>query len=261
VATGTGASGTVNHLELWIDGNKYGNYSGASMDASVPLAAGSHAITVIEVDSKGSYVKSNTVNVTVSGSSGGCQAPSTPGVNVCSPVQGATTGSPVTVIAAGEGLGGKPSDHMELWIDGSKIGDYKGAQLNTSVPLAPGSHAITVIEDGTPSGNAVKSNTVNITVTASGGCAAPGTPGVNLCSPTQGETTGSPVAVIAAGTGASGTVNHLELWVDGSKIGDYNGATMNSQVSLAAGSHAVTVIEVDSKWNYVKSNTANITVQ
>jgi hypothetical protein len=55
----------VDHLELWIDGNKVANYSGASMNASVPLAAGSHAITVIEVDTNWNYVKSNTVNVVV----------------------------------------------------------------------------------------------------------------------------------------------------------------------------------------------------
>jgi phage tail tube protein FII len=258
MASGTGASGTVNHLELWIDGTKIGIYSGATMNASVPLAAGSHALTVIEVDSKGSYVKSNVVNITVGGTTGGCAAPNAPGVNVCSPTQGATVSSPVTVTATGTGASGTVN-HLELWIDGTKIAIYSGATMNASVALVAGSHAITVIEVDSK-GNYVKSSVVNVTV-GSGACGAPSSPGVTVCSPAQGATVGSPVTVIAAGKGASGTVNHLELWIDGTKIGNYSGATMNASVPLAAGSHAITVIEVDSKGAYVKSNVVNIVVK
>jgi hypothetical protein len=131
--------------------------------------------------------------------------------------------------------------------------------MNASVPLAAGSHAITVIEVDS-NWNSVKSNTVNVTVAAAP-CGAPSSPGVNVCSPTQGESVSSPVTVIASGTGASGTVDHLELWIDGNKIGNYGGASMNASVPLATGSHSLTVIEVDSNWNYVKSNAVNIVVQ
>jgi hypothetical protein len=72
---------------------------------------------------------------------------------------------------------------------------------------------------------------------------------------------GSPVTVIAAGKGASWTVNHLELWIDGIKIGNYSGATMSASVPLAAGSDAITVIEVDSKGSYVKSSVVSIVVK
>jgi len=56
--------GEVNHLELWIDGNKIGNYPGASMNANVRLAGDPHAATVVEVDSQLHYVKSNPVTLT-----------------------------------------------------------------------------------------------------------------------------------------------------------------------------------------------------
>ncbi|MGA2352621.1 MAG: FG-GAP-like repeat-containing protein [Terracidiphilus sp.] len=258
IASGTGASGSVNHLELWIDGTKIGNYSGATMNASVPLAVGSHALTVIEVDSNWNYVKSTVVNITVGGTSGGCAAPNAPGVNVCSPTQGETVSSPLTVTAAGTGASGTVN-HLELWIDGTKIGDYSGATMNAKVPLPVGSHAVTVIEVDSK-GAYIKSNVVNVTVEA-GSCGAPSSPGVTVCSPAQGVTVESPVTVTAAGKGASGTVNHLELWIDGAKIGDYSGATMNASVPLPVGSHAVTVIEVDSQWNYVKSNVINVVVK
>jgi hypothetical protein len=84
-------------------------------------------------------------------------------------------------------------------------------------------------------------------------CDAPSSPGVNVCSPTSGETVTSPVTFIASGTGASGTVNHLELWIDGTKIGNYDGSTMEASVAEGVGSHTATVVEVDSEGNYVKS--------
>jgi len=255
-ASGTGASGTVNHLELWIDGTKNGNYDGNFMQTFVSLNDGTHALTVVEVDSKGNYIKSNVVNITVS-SPYGCSGPSSPGVNVCSPLGGQTVSSPVPVIAAGTGASGIVN-HLELWIDGSKQANYSGASMDASVPLASGAHAITVVEVDSK-GAYVKSNAVNITV-GSGPCQAPSTPGVNVCSPAQGAKVGSPLTVTAAGAGV-GTVDHLELWIDGSKIGNYPGAMMNASVPLSAGSHAITVIEVDTTYSYVKSNVVNVTVQ
>jgi phage tail tube protein FII len=255
VAAGTGASGSVNHLELWIDNAKIGNYTGAEMNTSVTVATGTHQATVVEVDSSGNYVKSTPVNFTVGGST--CPPPSAPGVNVCSPTPNSDVSSPVTFIAAGTGASGTVN-HLELWIDNTKIGNYTGAEMNTSVSLAAGSHQATVVEVDS-SGNYVKSTPVNFTVGASS-CTPPSAPGVNVCSPTPNADVSSPVTFIAAGTGASGTVNHLELWIDNGKIGNYTGAEMNTSVSVAAGSHQVTVVEVDSKGNYVKSTPVNFTV-
>jgi hypothetical protein len=256
-AAGTGASGTVNHLELWIDGNKIGNYSGSTMSTSTPLTAGSHSLSVVEVDSAGAYVKSNPVSFTV-GSNGGCAAPSSPGVNVCSPTQGETTSSPVTVIASGTGASGAVN-HLELWVDGAKIGNYNGGNMNISLNLQPGSHQLSVVEVDSK-GAYVKSNPVTFTVGSSNGCAAPSSPGVDVCQPTQGETTQSPVMVTATGTGASGAVDHLELWVDGNKIGNYSGSSMKTTVALGDGSHTLSVVEVDSKGSYVDSNPVTFTV-
>jgi|GEM_PF-2205991 len=255
IAAGTGASGTVNHLELWIDNAKVGNYSGAEMNASVPVAAGTHQATVVEVDSAGNYVKSTPVNFTVGASS--CTPPSEPGVNVCSPAPNADVSSPVNFIAAGTGASGTVN-HLELWIDNAKIGNYSGAEMNTSVTVASGTHQATVVEVDSK-GNYVKSTPVNFTVGTSS-CTPPSAPGVNVCSPTPNAGVSSPVNFIAAGTGASGSVNHLELWVDNAKIGNYTGAEMNTSVTLDAGAHQATVIEVDSKGNYVKSTPVNFTV-
>ena len=69
----------------------------------------------------------------------------------------------------------------------------------------------------------------------------------------------SPVPFTGAGTGASGSVNHLELWVDGNKIGDFPGSTMSASVPLANGSHTATLVEVDSSSNFLKSTPVTFT--
>jgi hypothetical protein len=133
--------------------------------------------------------------------------------------------------------------------------------MDTTVAEPAGSHTATVVEVDSK-GNYVKSTPVTYTVGGtSGSCSAPSSPGVHVCAPTAGESSASPVSFLAAGTGASGSVNHMELWIDGTKIGNYNGGNLETSVSEAAGSHTATVIEVDSKGNYVKSTPVTYTVQ
>jgi hypothetical protein len=84
-------------------------------------------------------------------------------------------------------------------------------------------------------------------------CAAPSAPGVNFCSPRQGQSFGASVQFAAAGRGASGSVQRMELWVDGRKINNYFGSQMNATVPLALGTHTATAVEVDSRGAYIKS--------
>lgn len=93
-----------------------------------------------------------------------------------------------------------------------------------------------------------------------GTCSAPSSPGAVVCAPTAGQSTTSPVTVQAAGKAASGSVNHMEIWVDGKKINDYAGSTVNTTVSLATGSHALTAVEVDSTGAFLKSTPVSFTV-
>ncbi|MGC2639908.1 MAG: FG-GAP-like repeat-containing protein [Acidobacteriaceae bacterium] len=242
----------VRHIELWANSQKLYQVFSDEFDATLSLPPGT-TITAVEVEANGATRSATTKTAAVP-----CAPPTSPGVHVCSPTRGEVTQSPIAVVAAGTGASGSVN-HMELWIDGNKVGNYSGATMSASVPLANGSHTVTVVEVDSK-GADVKSSPVTFTAGSTGTCSAPSSPGVHVCSPTQGETTSSPVAFVATGKGASGAVNHLELWVDGNKIGNYSGATMNASVAIAAGSHTATVIEVDSKGNYVKSSPVTYTV-
>lgn len=167
-----------------------------------------------------------------SGNPGGCAPPSSPGVNFCTPGAGDSVLSPMQFTGAGTGASGSTANRMELWIDGTKVNDYPGNQIDAKVAVALGNHSATMIEVDS-NGNYIKSSPVAFNVI--GGCSAPNSPGVNVCSPTMGQV-GSPVQFTAAGTGASGRVSPMELWIDGGKINNYPGNQFNTSLNLQPGS-------------------------
>lgn len=181
-------------------------------------------------------------------STGGCGVPGTAGAVFCSPVLGQTYSSPVSISGTGKANSGSVN-HLELWIDGRKIGNYSGSKMSTTLALASGTHAATLVEvDST--GAYLKSTPTKFDVAA---CAPPNSPGALLCSLVAGQIYTSPVQFTGAGTLANVAVNHLELWIDGHKIGNYTGNILNTSVSEFSGSHTATLVAVDAQGGYLKS--------
>jgi hypothetical protein len=74
---------------------------------------------------------------------------------------------------------------------------------------------------------------------ASTSCSTPGSStGLNLCSPTDGATTSSPVQILAQGGSA---VTAIEAWIDGKKVGQVSGTRLSLSVAQPAGSHKLTL--------------------
>lgn len=134
--------GILRKIELWVDGaklaqnfhawehNAWFNYSGT-------LAAGSHHATLFAADIDNRLQRLDYTFTT--GSTAGCSAPSSNGVHVCSPVNGAAVGSPVTVQAATTIPG--TLARMEIWVDGAKLFTEKtSTTFTTSLNLGAGSH-------------------------------------------------------------------------------------------------------------------------
>ena len=186
---------------------------------------------------------------------GACAMPSSPGVSLCTPIIGQSYGSPVEITALGRGASGAVN-HMELWIDGHKMGDYPGDQMSSSVALGLGNHSATAVEVDSK-GAFVKSKPTAFTVAS---CSPPASSSAKLCFPVAGQTYGAKVQIVGAGALANG-VSRLELWIDGHKIGNYAGSTINTAVTEPAGLHQATLVAVDAQNKYVKSSPVSFQVQ
>jgi limonene-1,2-epoxide hydrolase len=248
-------SKAITQTQIYIDQVKKYQVAGSSVNTSLPLAAGMHRITVLAQDSAGTF--QSTVNATVSSSgTGGTCAGS--GVNrtvaICSPANNATVASPVSIVA--QATDSSTVTQTQIDIDGVQQYQIAGSSVNTSLPLAAGTHTIAVLAQDSAG---TFQSAVNVTVPSTGGtCAAPTSPGVNICQPASGATVSSPVAIQAASS-VTGTFQHMEVWIDGVKKYSETGSTaLNTTLTVAAGTHRFAVLAFNTagtKWEQVYNAT------
>lgn len=222
---------------------------------AVRTTLGTKPDLVLTVNSGGSTGAIELITNTSSGAFPGCGLSGfAEGVQVCTP--GATATSPVkfSVGAAGP----TPMRTAAVWVDGNKVAEQlthafsNYSFLDASVPLAAGSHSITVFGTGWDNTLQKKSFTLNVSSGAS--CSAPASAGVHICQPASGSTVATPVVIQAAAT-ISGKLSQMELWVDGVKrYSEGASTTLNTTLSLTAGSHRFAVLAVNTtgtKWEQV----------
>lgn len=184
----------------------------------------------------------------------GCQAPANEGVNICVPsINNGVIGSPFQLIASATSGRGQVVT-MEVWADGKKVTQSNSSPFDQPITLPEGTHTLTVIEVST-TGAFVKSAPLTVTVENRGDttCTLPAGPGVKVCQPVQGTCHTAPwVQVLAAAKGQSGTVNRMELWVNGGKIANFPGDHINTNLVIQD-FNTVTIYEVDSQGGYIKA--------
>ena len=93
---------------------------------------------------------------------------------------------------------------------------------------------------------------------APGGCSASST-GVTVCSPAAGTTMGNPVSVTAAAKSSLGPITGMRIYVDNVSVYATSAATINTPLTLGAGSHNMVVQAWDST-GAVYKNARTITV-
>ena len=132
-------SGGVYRFELWSAGAKLASVSNSAvMNQSLSLTPGSYQLTFTAYNTSGTHVYA-TRDITVTGGSGACSAPSSNGINVCSPAEGATLASPISINAAAAVSGGVY--RFELWSAGAKLASVSNSgAMNQSLSLAPGTY-------------------------------------------------------------------------------------------------------------------------
>ena len=213
--------------------------------------------TVKAIAAATGYLQSKVTSATFTFTSGQCSAPTTNGINVCSPAEGASPTSPISINAVATVSGGVY--RFELWSGNTKLVNVRNSGvMDQSLSLAPGSYSL-VFTAYNSTGTKVYA-TRNITVTSgSSTCTAPSSNGINVCSPSENATVASPVLINAAAT-LSGGVYRFELWSGNTKVASVNNSgTMNQSLSLSAGSYKLTFDAYNTAGTHVYA-TRDITV-
>ena len=140
--------GQLRKMELWVDGNKlveqHNTWGGnAFLNFSTSsLTPGPHQGTIFAADVDHTLQRYD-FNFTVGPSS--CGAPSSDGVNICSPATGSTTSAHAVPVQASATVEGTLA-RMEIWVDGVRRStlEFNSSSLATSINLTAGTHQITM---------------------------------------------------------------------------------------------------------------------
>jgi hypothetical protein len=142
--------GQLRLMELWVDGKKLADQyhawgSRAWFDLTgTTLTSGAHRGVMFakDIDNR---EQETVFNFTVGGAA--CTAPSTAGVQICTPASGSTVSSPVQVKATAKVNG--TIAHTQLWVDGVNKFTSASTTLTTSISLAAGTHRFAVVATNT----------------------------------------------------------------------------------------------------------------
>ena len=156
IAAATSGTAQVQLMELWADGKKVAQTDGTPFDEPVTLGVGTHTLTVIEKDATAAEIKSAPFQVSVQDNGQPlCSAPASPGVNVCSPFPGGCNSQGwADFDAVGKGKSGSVN-RMELWIAGTKVANFPGDRIRTSLIMVYGEVGIVEVDS---KGNSLSSS-------------------------------------------------------------------------------------------------------
>jgi acid phosphatase len=174
------------------------------------------------------------------------------GVAIDSPANSSVQGTSVLVKATASELGSS-IDHMEVWDNGTKLANVFASSVDQSFTLAAGSHQLTVQDVGpSPNFTVLHKETTNFTVSASNG--------VVITTPAGGSTQATFMPVNAYAVNGSTPIDHLEVWVDGTKFGDSpKGSTVSQWYTFSAGSHTMTVQSMTASGTVINNSQVTFT--
>jgi hypothetical protein len=237
--------GPMRKMEAWVDGKKIAEQyhvweNRGWLDLTTTMSPGTHQVTVIAADVDNTLQNSGRLALQVVA----CEAPGSPGVTICSPVNGSTVGENLNIVAAANVTGTQA--HFELWLDGKFQGDTgPSSPYVQGLTVSAGSHRIALLVLNT-AGEKWESVS-NVTVSSDLGCSAPSSPGVHLCSPTPGKEPMSGEVEILATATVTGKLANLQLWIDGRK--QTTESTTNTlhiaSVPIGTGTHRIAVLAVN----------------
>jgi len=238
-ATGKYASGSIPGGTYQVTASASG-YSSSTVTATL----GSGAI----VSQNFALTASPTPNTSGGGTGGGTSGGGSSG--------GSTTTSTIT--------GQIVKDDTAMGLAGATVGysggstttNSSGGYTLTNVPAGT-AVTVTVAEAGYASASQTTTTTAGATTTLNfsllPNCTVSTTNlTVTICEPAANSTVLNPVHIIAKATDST-SVNHLEVWIDGTKKYQVSGGSINAYVSMSTGvTHRITVQAVDNSSHIFK---------
>lgn len=237
VQVGATASGqtTFSKMQLYVDGNSKFQSSGNTLNASISLSAGTHALAVEASNSSGTLT-TNKFSVTSA----------SPAVKILSPAPNASFYAPMYVSATT--VDPTPVKAVQIYVDNALAYQVTGTGVQASLPIASGKHSVVVQEWNASGATYKKSVTVNVFNVP-----------ITFASPVPNATVSSPVKIAAAAP-TSSPVQTLQIYIDGAMVYQASGQTVNTSLPMSSGKHYI----VAKGWDALGNNWYNgeyVTVQ
>lgn len=231
LVVGTADAHPISAIYTYVDNVVVNKTYASSVNTTVNIASGSHNVRVQVWDSTGAILR-DSVNITVTASSGVTIAVSptnaTMLVNTTQQFTATVTGTSNTGVTwSVDGVNG----------GNSTTGTISSSGLYTA-PAAAGSHTVraTSVADTTKFAQASVS-----VVTQLPNCTPSTDPGAKICSPANGSTDASPVHVVVGTKDTAHRISAIYTYVDNVVVNKTYAGTVDTTISIAAGSHILRV--------------------
>ena len=234
-------SAPVSQMQAWDNGVRLGWVPGSSVNQDFTLAPGSHTMTVLDLGSSYQELQQSSVTYSVQAD----------GVRILLPTPNQTVNTSLVRIVA-RGTENQPVSQIQVWDNGVRLGYNAAADVNQYFTLVPGSNTITV-EDLDNNYNLLHQSSVTIDVQP--------VEGVQILTPAANETFGTSTVQVAAQATESAAVSQMQVWDNGVKLGYCPGSTVNQYFTLTPGSHTLTVLDLDSKYQVMHQVSVTYSVQ
>ena len=180
-----------------------------------------------------------------------------PSITVCQPQNLAYSNSPLLIKASATDTTQVTS--MQVFVDNHLSFQTSGNSLQKNLPIAIGNHMILVRATDASGRSFSSPRQVTIfTGTAPATCATPPS-AMTICAPTQNETTGTSVHILA-NADSSNPITATQVYIDNVEVyNDTSGTTyVDSNFTVSVGSHLIVVKSFDSHGS-IFSSSVNIT--
>lgn len=159
------------------------------------------------------------------------------------------------LVKAAASENGRTIDHLEVWDNttGKKLGNFPGTTVNQTFTFTAGTHQL-IVQDVSAGAVVYHKEYATIIVSSSNG--------VFITQPANNSTQSATLLPVRACAVEGVTpVNHLEIWDNGTKLGNSpTGSTVAQWFpSLSVGAHALSILAIASNGAIINTTTFNYT--